>query len=57
MGPRILPCGTPQDMCILSDNVSPIFTIWCLFVKYDLNQLFTGPLIPNFLVYLVTFCG
>ena len=46
MGPRIVPCGTPHAIYILSDKVSPIFTIWCLFFRYDSNQSFAGPLIP-----------
>ena len=46
MGPKILPYGTPHTICMLSDKVSPIFTIWCLFFRYDSNQSFAGPLMP-----------
>ena len=46
MDPTILPCGTPHAICILSDKVSPIFTICCQVFRYDSNQSFAGPLMP-----------
>ena len=57
MGSRILPCGKPHTICIISDKLSPIFTIWCLFFSYESNQSFAGPLTHSFLVCLIRYDG
>ena len=48
-GPRIVPCGTPQVSERLLDN-DPLTEHICVqFSKYDLNQLYSFPQMPQWL--------
>ena len=38
-GPKTEPCGTPARISLLLDSLLEILTCWCLFDKYDVNQL------------------
>ena len=40
-GPRTEPCGTPYESVTLSDRVSLIFTVWCIFFYLYPNPLST----------------
>ncbi len=48
IGPRLEPCGTPQETVRHFDVVWLTLHICFLFVKYDLNQFKVLPTQPNF---------
>lgn len=45
-GDNSMPCRTPLKMCLSKLNVSCIFTVWVLDIKYDLIKFKALPLIP-----------
>ena len=47
IGPSTDPCGTPYFSVTGSDVLDPIWTVWVLSWRYDLNHFRASPLIPK----------
>ena len=50
-GPRMEPCGTPQLIVCISDDLPFSKTHCLLYVKYDSNHFKAIPLAPNFFIF------